>query len=144
MIMKTLTINGQTFIVVDANAMKKIADSDLDMNGYFIHNVSDGVQNNDAATVGQLNATVGDIETAKLDKPGTAPQAGAVLKIKSVGDDGTFTSEWGMISVQNEPIHITLEEAVSQVNVDTSDFKVPINKCSKITVIFSLPATGTE
>lgn len=64
MIMKTLTINGQTFIIVDADAMKKIADSDLDMNGRFIHNVLDGVEDNDAATVGQLNAAVGDIETA--------------------------------------------------------------------------------
>lgn len=116
--MKTLTINGQTFIVVDADAMKKIADTDLNMNGHdivnvrdiyisdvdgkgeeygacihpegyvpyrelnaavlafygvigdeptILRNIADGQEDNDSATVGQLNAAVGDIETA-LDK----------------------------------------------------------------------------
>lgn len=60
----TLPVWQQLSDRLDADAMKKIADTDLNMNGYFIHNVSDGVQNNDAATVGQLNATVGDIENA--------------------------------------------------------------------------------
>lgn len=118
MIMKTLTINGQTFIVVDADAMKKIADSDLNMdyNGIknlygielvssksenvepasvhinaspvhnsdgtdvvsgivdfyeshhdgpvVLRNIDNGIHDDDAATVGQLNAAVGDIETA--------------------------------------------------------------------------------
>lgn len=35
--MKTLTINGQTFIIVDAEAMKKLADSDLNMQGKTIY-----------------------------------------------------------------------------------------------------------
>ena len=35
--MKTLTINGQTFIIVDAEAMKKLADSDLNMKGKLIY-----------------------------------------------------------------------------------------------------------
>ena len=64
MSMKKLRINEQTFTVVDEAAAKKTADTDLNMNDHFIHNISDGVQNNDAATVGQLNATVGDIGNA--------------------------------------------------------------------------------
>ena len=35
--MKTLTINGQTFIIVDAEAMRKLADSDLNMKGKLIY-----------------------------------------------------------------------------------------------------------
>lgn len=100
--MKTLTINGQTFIVVDAEAMRKIADSDLNMKGKLIYdaiihanklsfpglnqdelvdvvsgstgdripmlifsgsyegpvlrNIHDGIEDNDAATVGQVKA----------------------------------------------------------------------------------------
>ena len=119
--MKTLTINGQTFIVVDADAMKKIADSDLNMDYNSIQNIygfqlvssksenvvpasiyisaspihnsdgtdvvsgivdfyeshhdgrvvlshiDNGINDDDAATVGQLNAAVGDIENA-LDR----------------------------------------------------------------------------
>lgn len=102
--MKTLTINGQTFIIVDAEAMKKLADSDLNMKGKLIYdaiihanklsfpglnqdelvdvvsgsvaqgvpmlvfsgydegsmpvlrNIHDGINNSDAATVGQVKA----------------------------------------------------------------------------------------
>ena len=102
--MKTLTINGQTFIVVDAEAMRKLADSDLNMKGKLIYdaiihankltfpglnqgelvdavsgavaqgvpmlvfsghdegsmpvlrNIHDGIEDSDAATVGQVKA----------------------------------------------------------------------------------------
>ena len=100
--MKKLIINGQTFIIVDAEAMKKLADSDLNMQGKTIYgahvlaqqlsfagqdqgdlvdvvsgsvaqgvplllftgydegsmpvlrNIHDGIEDNDAATVGQI------------------------------------------------------------------------------------------
>lgn len=103
MIMKTLTINGQTFIVVDADAMKKIADSDLDMNGRIIRNVSDGNEDTDAATVGQVKAVDLTMEKTLTDEQ----KAQARKNIGALGEIAYVRSIEILGTYQNEIVTIT-------------------------------------
>lgn len=116
--MKTLTINGQTFIVVDADAMKKIADTDLNMNGHFIHNVSDGVEDNDAATVGQLNAAVGDIETTHNRKT-------------------TYTNLYGKVEITADDIIAAGDEGITCITIGSDD--VDMSKYDDILIKLFVP-----
>ena len=118
MIMKTLTINGQTFIVVDADAMKKIADTDLNMNGHFIHNVLDGVEDNDSATVGQLNAAVGDIETTLNRKT-------------------TYTNLYGRVEITADDIIAAGDEGITCITIGSDD--VDMSKYDDILIKLFVP-----
>lgn len=119
--MKTLTINGQTFIVVDADAMKKIADTDLNMNGHFIHNVSDGVEDNDAATVGQLNAAVGDIETTLNRKT-------------------TYTNLYGRVEITADDIIAAGDEGITCITIGSDD--VDLTPYNDIIIKFYIPISN--
>lgn len=108
------------------------------MNPPIIRNVSGGVEDNDVATVGQLNAAVGDIETAKLDKPETAPAVGKVLKVKSVNEDGRFTCEWADDTGAVDDVHVNGESIVTDGVAN-----IPVATTSKAGIVWPHPTNFT-
>lgn len=165
--MCTITINGKTYTISDADAMKKTADSNLNMNNkritgvrliefgsnqgeyiaissvsvdqeteylilsrYYddmkppiIRNVSDGIEDNDVATVGQVKAvdltaekTLNDDQKAQARKNINAMKNGVAdrdLKMNLHGIDGVsyihFTG-----STQDEQVRVRPGQGVDQ------------------------------
>lgn len=99
------------------------------------------LQQNINAEKTELSELKGDLAD-KIDKPATAPEAGKILKVTKVNDDGTFVCEWADAPSGGEKWE-QIADIVTTEDADMFNFSgVSVNQIMADITLNSIPDSG--